>query len=370
VNLEILAVQGIGEVTDGADLVSLIAAHAPPLLDGDVLVVTSKIVSKSEGRVVDLDRSAAIAGETVRVVATRGDTQIVQTRHGFVMAAAGVDASNVEKGRVVLLPLDADASAERLRQGFLDRFGLAIGVVISDTFGRPWRVGVTDVAVGVAGFAALEDFRGSTDSYGNDLQMTVTCVADEIASAGELVKGKLSGIPVAVVRGLSVVRPGASTGIREIVRGADDDMFSLGSRDVLPARVDATSFGSAPVPPAALRRALTAAGLASVPGPPITLEFLVPHGVPAFIGELYGPLAASAPIIVVPWLRHPSLWSGGPIPPEFMAAGAAIENVLVALAVEQLASRWMLAAHHVDAVTYGLGADAWPIGIIAVGSPA
>jgi coenzyme F420-0:L-glutamate ligase/coenzyme F420-1:gamma-L-glutamate ligase len=368
VSLEILAIQGIGEVDSGDDLVELIAAHAPPLVDGDVLVVTSKIVSKSEGRVIDTDREAAIGSETVRVVARRGDTQIVQTAHGFVMAAAGVDVSNVQKGRVVLLPVDSDASAERLRSGISTRLGVSVGVVVSDTFGRPWRVGVTDVAVGVAGFDALDDLRGQVDGYGNDLQMTVTCRADEIAAAADLVKGKLSGVPVAIVRGLSVVRPGTSEGIRAVVRSADDDMFSLGTRDVLPARVDAIGFGSGPVARTAVARAIASAEFAAAPGISLGLEFLVVDSAPVETAEFFGPLAASAPVLVVPWLRRPADSARAPSPRELLAAGAAIENVLVGLAIEQLASCWVLPEFHVPVVTFGLDEDAWPIGVIAVGS--
>ena len=203
--LEILAVQGIPEVLPGDDLAALIAAHAPDLRDGDVIVVTSKIVSKAEGQQLDVEREAAIDAETVRVVARRADTRIVQTRHGFVMAAAGVDASNVTKGSVVVLPVDSDASARRIREGVRERLGVNVGVVVSDTFGRPWRVGVTDVAIGVAGITPLDDLRGTVDPYGNELQVTLTCTVDEIAAAADLVKGKLNGVPAAIVRGLAVV---------------------------------------------------------------------------------------------------------------------------------------------------------------------
>jgi coenzyme F420-0:L-glutamate ligase/coenzyme F420-1:gamma-L-glutamate ligase len=364
VKLEILAVEGIGEVSAVSDLAALIAAQAPTLVDGDVLVVTSKVVSKAEGRVVSTDRETAITSETARVVATRGDTRIVQTRHGFVMAAAGVDASNVARGQVVLLPVDSDASAERLRAGIFALLGVSVGVVVSDTFGRPWRVGVTDIAVGVAGFSALDDLRGKVDSYGNDLQMTVTCIADEIAAAGDLVKGKLSGVPVAVIRGLSL-QVGDFGGIRPVIRGADDDMFSLGTRDVLPSRVDAAAFGAGAVPSAAVARAIEAGALAAAPGISLELSFLVVASAPSSVSALFGPVVASAPVLVVPWLRHPS--SRTPSPRELLAAGAAVENVLVALAIEQLASLWVLPEHHVPIETFGLDDDAWPLGVIAVG---
>jgi len=208
-SLLIRPVRGIGDVTPGDDLVALIAGAAPWLADGDVLVVTSKIVSKSEGRLLEVPadgperdeaRAAALAAETRRVVARRGPTTIVQTHHGFVMAAAGIDASNVDKTHLVLLPTDPDASARRLRDGFRAR-GLEVAVVVSDTMGRAWRNGLTDVALGAAGIAPFRDHRGETDPYGNELQITQMAVIDELAAAGELVKGKRDQVPVAVVRG-------------------------------------------------------------------------------------------------------------------------------------------------------------------------
>ena len=200
----LLPVEGIGEVTEGDDLAALLVTalgEETPLRDGDVVVVTSKVVSKAEGRVRYDDREAVIAAETDRVVAVRGGTRIVRTHHGLVLAAAGVDASNVAKGSVLSLPVDPDASAVRLREALRDRTFANVAVLVSDTAGRAWRTGQTDIAIGAAGLDVLDDHAGRTDPYGNPLAVTAPAVADELASAADLVKGKLSARPVAVVRG-------------------------------------------------------------------------------------------------------------------------------------------------------------------------
>jgi coenzyme F420-0:L-glutamate ligase len=243
--LEIIPVTGIGELRPGDDLAAVIAEHAQ-LQDGDVVVVTSKAVSKVEGRLVVLEsadpdvreaaRQAAIDDETVRVIARGpGDLRIVQTRHGFVMAAAGVDASNVARDELALLPIDPDASAESLRDGLRQRLGVEVAVLITDTMGRPWRGGLTDAAIGVAGIRAVTDPRGEVDGYGNVLGVTRVAVADEIAAAADLVKGKLSGIPVAVVRGLAPdgKLPDDGAGSRELVRIAAEDLFRLGTAEAI-----------------------------------------------------------------------------------------------------------------------------------------
>jgi coenzyme F420-0:L-glutamate ligase len=243
--IEIRPVLGLGEVRPGDDLAEAIARHAPDLQDGDVLVVTSKIVSKAEGRLIVLDtadedarqaaRQEAIDAETVRVVASRGELRIVETRHGLVLAAAGVDLSNVARNEIALLPVDPDVSAQLLREGVADRLGVDVGVVISDSMGRPWRAGITDTAIGVAGVTALTDARGRIDAYGNVLNVTQVAVADELAAAADLVKGKLGGIPVAVVRGFA--RDGKleddGLGSRTLVRGAQDDLFRLGTTEAM-----------------------------------------------------------------------------------------------------------------------------------------
>jgi coenzyme F420-0:L-glutamate ligase/coenzyme F420-1:gamma-L-glutamate ligase len=227
-------VEGIGEIAPGADLAEIVAG-ATTLQDGDIVVVTSKIVSKAEGRIVPGgDREAAITAETVRLVASReyegGVTRIVENRQGIVAAAAGVDASNAPDGMVLLLPIDPDASARDLATGLRALTGAAVGVIISDTVGRPWREGQTDIAIGAAGVHVFEDLRGAVDASGKPLAVTMPCVADEVAGAAELVKGKAAGVPVAVVRGLgrfvgALDLPGA----RSIQRPAERDLFRQGA---------------------------------------------------------------------------------------------------------------------------------------------
>jgi len=228
--LSVFAVTGIGEIGRGADLAAIVAEHAE-LADGDVVVVTQKIVSKAEGRLVQVDpddpadRMRVIEAESVRVLRRRGDLVISETRHGFVCANAGVDLSNVEAGFAALLPDDADRSARRIRDGLRAVTGCTVGVVVSDTFGRPWRKGVVDVAIGCAGLAAVVDLRGSSDANGRALVATEVCVADEIASAAELVMGKAASVPVAVVRGVdaSWLRRGSVAG--EVLRPPAEDLF-------------------------------------------------------------------------------------------------------------------------------------------------
>ncbi len=229
------SVTGIGEVRDGDDLAALVL-ESSDLCDGDVVVVTSKVVSKAEGRVVRGDRASAVAAETDRVVAARGDTAIVRTRHGLVMAAAGVDASNTEPGTVVLLPVDPDASARRLRERIAAAAGTNVGVVITDTSGRAWRNGQTDIAIGAAGLPVMVDYDGRTDQYGNLLSVTAPAVADEIAGAAELVAGTLDRSPVTVVRGLAglVLEAGRhGPGAAALVRESSQDMFGYGAREAV-----------------------------------------------------------------------------------------------------------------------------------------
>ncbi len=232
--LSIIPIDGIGEIQPGDAIgpivLAAVAAQNTPLTSGDCLVVTQKIVSKAEHRLVPLDhndfeaRTAIIASETVRVLRRRGDLVITETRHGFVCANAGVDLSNVDAGVAALLPLDGDRSAHRIRNAITAAAEVEVGVIISDTFGRAWRNGLTDVAIGVAGIAAVVDLRGGIDDRGQELRVTEVAVADEIASAAELVMGKASGIPVAIVRGLdaSWFRDGS---VRELVRAPEDDLF-------------------------------------------------------------------------------------------------------------------------------------------------
>lgn len=274
--LTVLPVTGLGEIGPGDDLAALITSAAPWLADGDVLVVTSKIVSKAEGQLVPVPedgperqaaRDAVLAGQTARRVASRGGTRIVQTHHGFVMASAGIDASNVDRAHLVLLPADPDASARALRAELRERFGLDVAVVVSDTMGRPWRTGLTDVALGAAGIAALRDYRGQADAHGNELHITQMAVVDELAGAAELVKGKYDQVPVAVVRGLRARGGPDGDGVRPLVRAAEHDLFSLGTAEARASGLRAAAalpevagFADVPVEVAAVREALALVG--------------------------------------------------------------------------------------------------------------
>ncbi len=242
--LSVLAPDGVAEVTEGTDLAALLHgaldALGEPLADGDVVVVTSKVVSKAEGRTRPGDREAALAEELsapgARVVARRGPTTIARTRHGLTMAAAGIDASNVALGTVVLLPLDPDASARALRRRLHDLTGLRLGVVVTDTAGRAWREGQTDIAVGAAGMLVAEDFAGRVDAHGNELAVTAPAVADEIAGAVELAQGKLGGRPFGVLRGRADLVLGVDDdgpGARALVRPEGGDLFGYGAREAV-----------------------------------------------------------------------------------------------------------------------------------------
>jgi coenzyme F420-0:L-glutamate ligase / coenzyme F420-1:gamma-L-glutamate ligase len=405
--LTVTGVTGLPEITAGADLARLIADHAPDLRDGDIVVITSKIVSKAEGRVVRAERERAIDDEAVRVVARRGQTRIVETRHGLVLAAAGVDSSNTEPGTVVLLPEDPDGSARRLRKGLSERRGVSIGVVVTDTMGRPWRNGQTDAAIGAAGLAPLRDHRGQADTFGNTLEVTVAAVADEIAAAGDLVKRKTTQVPVAIVRGLGELVTGSDgPGAAALIRPAAEDMFRLGAADVLQARRTVREFSAKPVDPAAVRRAIAAAVTAPAPHHSEPWRFAVLESqrartallddmLAAWIADLRGdgftedqiarrtrrgePLRR-APLIIVPCLvadaAHPypdQRRSAAERTMFVVAIGAAVENLLVALAVEGLGSCWVsstLFCRQVTADSLGLPPDWEPMGAVGVGHPA
>jgi coenzyme F420-0:L-glutamate ligase/coenzyme F420-1:gamma-L-glutamate ligase len=229
--LEILPVEGIGEVRPGDDLARLLTKASDDLRDGDVVVVTQKVVSKAEAQLVPIDpndpdsKTRIVEGESVRILRRRGELVISETRHGFVCANAGVDLSNVEDGWAALLPEDPDRSARRLRDGIRARVGADVAVIISDTFGRTWRRGLTDVAIGCAGIRAVVDLRGTADDRGRELQVTEVCVVDELASAAELVMGKASGICAAVVRGVDPAWLGRGEVRTEVVRTPGEDLF-------------------------------------------------------------------------------------------------------------------------------------------------
>jgi coenzyme F420-0:L-glutamate ligase/coenzyme F420-1:gamma-L-glutamate ligase len=231
VTLEVLPLLGIGAVRPGDEVVDVLAGALEPLTpqDGDVLVVTHKIVSKAEGRVVEVTgdedsfKRALVESEAVSIVRRRGGLLIAETKHGFICANAGVDRSNAEPGTMILLPEDPDRSAHRIRTKLQRRIGIDLPVIISDTFGRPWRRGLTDIAIGVSGLEAVVDLKGTTDWTGQELHVTEVAVADEIASAADLVMGKAAGIPAALVRGYEGPR-GEGRG-RDLVRSPEEDLF-------------------------------------------------------------------------------------------------------------------------------------------------
>jgi coenzyme F420-0:L-glutamate ligase/coenzyme F420-1:gamma-L-glutamate ligase len=232
VRLEILPVAGLPEFDEGDDIAAAIAEHFE-LRDGDVVVVAQKIVSKTEGRMVRVDparraeeRARLVDRESVRLIAERGDIRIVETHHGFVCANAGIDSSNVPPDRLALLPVDPDASAARIRTALLQRARVVVGVIVADTFGRPWRIGQTNVAIGAAGVAPLRDHRGEKDVYGMELDVTIIAVADELAGAAELVMGKSDGIPVAIVRGVEGLATDGTA--RDLIRPPSEDLFRGG----------------------------------------------------------------------------------------------------------------------------------------------
>ncbi|MBW3646846.1 MAG: coenzyme F420-0:L-glutamate ligase [Actinobacteria bacterium] len=409
----VTGVEGLPEIRPGDDLAALIAT-ATALEDGDVVVVTSKVLSKAEGRLVPVpvgtDREAvrqqAVADETVRVVARRGATVITQNRNGLVLAAAGVDASNVRGDEVALLPVDPDASARTLRDRLETLTGRRVAVVVSDTMGRPWRVGQVDLAIGVAGLAPVRDARGNPDSFGATLEVSEIAVADELASAAELVMGKTDGVPVAVVRGLALPDDGRDAGA--LVRPAEQDWFRLGTaeahREAVGLRRTVRAFDDRTVARDVVLRAVAAAVTAPAPHGTTPWRFVLVEqrsrllldamrqrwaqdlradGLPddAIDRRLHrGEVLRAAPCLVVPCLvrdaahSYPDARRAGAEQAMFLLAmGAGIENLLVQLAVEGLGSAWVGSTLFCPDVVRGVLelAPSWePMGAVAVGHPA
>ena len=422
--IEILPVTGLPEFRPGDDLGAAIAAAAPWLRDGDVVVVTSKVVSKCEGRIVpapddpeerDRLRRNLIEQEAVRVLARRGRTLITENKQGLIQAAAGVDGSNVASTELVLLPTDPDASAAGLRAAIAERCGVTVAVIVTDTMGRAWRNGQTDTAIGSAGIAVLHGYAGVLDGHGNELVVTEVAVADEIAAAADLVKGKLTGVPVAVLRGLDVRDDGSTAAA--LLRSGEDDLFwlgtgesiELGRRQAQLLRRSVRRFADAPVEPdvieSAVAEALTApaphhtrpvrfvwltdrarrvrlldrmkdawrAHLASDGRPPEEIERRVSRG----------QILYDAPEVVIPFVVATEATGAHSYPdPErtaaehtmfTVAAGAAVQALLVALAVRSVGSCWIgstIFAPDVVRDALELPADWEPLGAIAIGYPA
>jgi coenzyme F420-0:L-glutamate ligase/coenzyme F420-1:gamma-L-glutamate ligase len=368
--LTVLPVRGLPEFRPGDDLAGALAAAAPWLEDGDVVVVTSKVFSKTEGRLVaaptdpearDALRRELVDAETERVLARRGRTLIVAGKLGIVQAAAGVDGSNVRRDELALLPADPDASAARLRADLRRLRGVEVAVVVTDTLGRTWRVGQTDVAIGSAGLPVLHRYEGMHDAEGNELLVTEVALADEVAAAADLVKGKLGGLPVAVVRGLNPVDDGSTA--RDLVRPVDEDLFWLGTeeaiargrREAVLLRRDTMAFADEPVDEVAIRRAVGVA--LAEPSPPIRFGWLRdPDRRAAFLDTIAaGEELRHAPELVVV-LVSPDR--------------APVEPFLVALAAEGLGSYWTeIVAPDVVGGVVDLPPGWRPHGVVAVGVP-
>ncbi|MGV0741612.1 coenzyme F420-0:L-glutamate ligase [Mycolicibacterium sp. XJ870] len=418
--VEILPVPGLPEFRPGDDLAGTLAAAAPWLADGDVLVVTSKVVSKCEGRIVaapddpderDALRRKLIDGEAVRVLARKGRTLITENAIGLIQAAAGVDGSNVGSAELALLPVDPDGSAAALRDGLAERLGVTVGVVITDTMGRAWRNGQTDFAIGASGLTVLHGYAGARDRHGNELVVTEVAVADEIAAAADLVKGKLTAIPVAVVRGLALRDDGSTA--RTLLRPGEDDLFWLGTAEAIQLgrsqaqllRRSVRRFGAEPVPHELIEAAVGEALTAPAPHHTRPVRFVwvqdtaartrlldrmkdrwradltadahAPDAVERRVNR--GQILYDAPELVIPFLvpdgahSYPDSTRTAAEHTMFtVAVGAAVQALLVALAVREVGSCWIgstIFAGDLVRDELGLPDDWEPLGAIAIGYP-
>ncbi|WP_343600965.1 coenzyme F420-0:L-glutamate ligase [Mycobacterium sp.] len=419
--IEILPVTGLPEFRPGDDLIAALVAAAPWLRDGDVVVVTSKVVSKCEGRLVpspdesearDGLRRKLIDAETVRVLARKGRTLITENRLGLVQAAAGVDGSNVAAAELALLPVDPDASAAALRAGLRERLGVTVAVVITDTMGRAWRNGQTDAAVGAAGLAVLHSYAGAVDAHGNELLVTEVAVADEIAAAADLVKGKLTGIPVAVLRGLALPDDGSTA--RDLVRAGSEDLFWLGTaeaveqgrREAQLLRRSVRQFAGEPVPAQLIEAAIAEALTAPAPHHtrPVRFVWLQTRATRTRLLDamrerwrsdlagdgkspdaierrvMRGQILYDATEVVIPMMvpdgahLYPDAARAAAEHTMFtVAVGAAVQALLVALVIRGVGSCWIGSTiFAADLVRSELGVphDWEPLGAIAIGYPA
>lgn len=416
--IEILPVTGLPEFRPGDDLGAALSAAAPWLRDGDVVVVTSKVVSKCEGRLVpapeddeerDRLRRKLVDDEAVRVLARKERTLITENRLGLIQAAAGVDGSNVGRTELALLPLDPDASAAALRAGLRERLGVTVAVVITDTMGRAWRNGQIDAAVGTAGLAVLHNYSGAVDRHGNELVVTEVAVADEIAAAADLVKGKLTAMPVAVLRGLNPVDDGSTA--RQLVRAGTEDLFWLGTAEAIELgrgqaqllRRSVRRFSAEPVAPAAVESAVAEALTAPAPHHTRPVRFvwlqdqdtrrrlldrmkdkwradLTGDGRPADSVErrvARGQILYDAPEVIIPFLvpdgahSYPDAARTEAEHTMFtVAVGAAVQALLVALAVRGVGSCWIgstIFAADLVRDELSLPAEWEPLGAVAIG---
>ncbi|MCX2733899.1 coenzyme F420-0:L-glutamate ligase [Saccharopolyspora sp. NFXS83] len=419
--LQLFAVTGLPEFGPGDDVAASVAANAPWLSDGDVVVVTSKVISKAEDRMVRTPadpeareelRRELVRSEATAVLARFRNTLITRNRLGIVQAASGVDASNVALDRIALLPEDPDASARRLRAGLAERLGVQVAVVITDTMGRTWRNGQTDAAIGAAGLRVLHHYEGSVDAQGNELAVTEVAIADEIAAAADLVKGKLGGVPVAVVRGLRTEDDGSTA--RDLTRPVEHDLFRMGTNEALAqgrreavlVRRSVRSFSAEPVDEQAVRRAVGAALTAPAPHhtKPVRFVWLRDRALraklldamrTAWLTDLRGDgreessaqrrvgrgdLLYSAPELVLPFLvrdgshAYPDARRSEAERAMFtVAGGAAVQGLLVSLAAEELGSCWVSSTLFCpDVVRAALELpESWePLGAVAAGHPA
>lgn len=418
--VELLPVPGLPQFRPGDDLVAAIAAAAPWLRDNDIVVVTSKVVSKCEGRVVaapadpderDTLRRKLVDAEAVRVLARKGRTLITENALGLIQAAAGVDGSNVGATELALLPVDPDGSAAALRDGLRDRLGVTVGVVITDTMGRAWRNGQIDAAIGAAGLTVLHGYAGARDRHGNELIVTEIAVADEIAAAADLVKGKLTDIPVAVVRGLSLPDDGSSA--RTLLRPGEDDLFWLGTEEAIALgrsqaqllRRSVRRFSAEPVAADLIEAAVAEALTAPAPHHtrPVRFVWLRDHARRVALLDRMkdkwradlrgdgrsadaverrvarGQILYDAPDVVIPFMvpdgahSYPDAERTAAEHTMFtVAVGAAVQALLVALAVRGVGSCWIGSTIFApDLVRDALELpDDWePLGAIAIGYP-